>query len=241
MGIEEAQAFSRSMLAGLGTPLPQGRGGERETAWLVRDEGASAHTGEERFHESAYTSKSRGYLHLHNDRAVRPFGLEPDLLALFTHRRALRGGASVLLDGLTLHRVLEREFPQALAELVRPYPVDRRHVTPAGEAEVVWAPVFEACDGRLTVRCNAKRMETAADVTGRPLPPRMRAALDTLREVLARPGLRLTVPLGEGDCLVTDERRILHGRTSYEDHPDPARRRCLIRVMLRRDGPAPRQ
>ncbi|MCX4631903.1 TauD/TfdA family dioxygenase [Streptomyces sp. NBC_01443] len=35
------------------------------------------------------------------------------------------------------------------------------------------------------------------------------------------------------DCLVIDDRRVLHGRTSYEDHADPARRRCLVRVMLR--------
>lgn len=235
LAVGDAQAFAVAMLAPLGTAFVQGsRAGGRERAWLVRDEGVSAHTGEGRFHEDAYTSKSRGYLHLHNDQAVRPFGQDPDLLALFAHRRARRGGASLLLDGRALYRVLAEEHPRALSELSTPYPVDRRHVRPAGEPEVIRVPVFEGVGGRLVVRCNAKRMETACEVTGQPLPEGKRAALDVLKHVLARPSLRIRVLLDDGECLITDDRRILHGRTGYEDHPDPDRRRCLIRLMLRR-------
>ncbi|MGG8410574.1 TauD/TfdA family dioxygenase [Streptomyces sp. 12297] len=234
LAVRDAQSFAVEMLDPLGTALLQGRGGEGERAWLVRDEGVSAHTGEGRFHENAYTSKSRGYLHLHNDQAVRPFGQDPDLLALFAHRRARRGGASLLLDGRALYRILAAEHPRALAELGTPYPVDRRHVTPAGGPEVIRVPVFDTGGGRLVVRCNAKRIETAAELTGDRLPAGQRAALDVLKNVLARPSLRIRVLLDEGDCLLTDDRRVLHGRTAYEDHSDPERRRCLIRLMLRR-------
>ncbi|MCX4808619.1 TauD/TfdA family dioxygenase [Streptomyces sp. NBC_01214] len=234
LAVRDAQAFAVAMLGPLGTALVQGRGGDRERAWLVRDEGVSAHTGEGRFHENAYTSKSRGYLHLHNDRAVQPFGQDPDLLALFTHRRALRGGASLLLDGRTLHQLLAAEHPRALSELSTPYPVDRRHVTPLGEPEVIQVPVFDTVGGRMVVRCNTKRIETAAALTGQPLPEGKQAALDTLKRVLARPSLRIRILLDDGDCLLTDDRRILHGRTAYEDDPAPDRRRCLIRLMLHR-------
>ncbi|WP_328622533.1 TauD/TfdA family dioxygenase [Streptomyces sp. NBC_00354] len=183
MSTGQAQEFGVSMLRHLGEPLPQGRGADTALGWLVRDEGVSAHTDDRRFHEDAYTSKSRGYLHLHNDRAVRPFGQEPDVIALFTHRRARQGGASVLVDGWTLYRLGRAEFPDLLDRLGTRFAFDRRHVTPPGESPVVWAPVFEQADGRIRVRC--------------------------------------------------DDRRVLHGRTSYEDHADPARRRCLVRVMLR--------
>ncbi|MFC9816766.1 TauD/TfdA family dioxygenase [Streptomyces virginiae] len=234
LAVRDAQAFAVAMLGPLGTALVQGRAGDRERAWLVRDEGVSAHTGEGRFHENSYTSKSRGYLHLHNDQAVQPFGQDPDLLALFAHRRALRGGASLLLDGRTLHQVLAAEHPQALSELSTPYPVDRRHVAPPGGPEVIQVPVFDTHGERLVVRCNAKRIETAAELTAQPLPEGQRAALDTLKRVLVRPSLRIRILLDDGDCLLTDDRRILHGRTAYEDHADPDRRRCLIRLMLRR-------
>ncbi|WP_369779638.1 TauD/TfdA family dioxygenase [Streptomyces sp. R33] len=236
MSTAEAQEFGVTMLRHLGEPLPQGRGAETALGWLVRDEGVSAHTDSRRFHEDAYTSKSRGYLHLHNDRAVRPFGQEPDVIALFTHRRARQGGASVLVDGWTLYRLVRAEFPGLLAPLSTPFAFDRRHVTPPGESPVVWAPVFEQVDGRVRVRCNVKRLETGAELSAEPLPPERRAALDALGRLLARPELRVTALLEDGDCLVIDDRRVLHGRTSYEDHADPARRRCLVRVMYRSPG-----
>lgn len=228
----KAQGFARALLAPLGTLLPQGRGKDREEAWLVRDEGISAHTGEERFHQDAYTSKSRGYLHLHNDRAVEPFGHQPDLVALLVHRAAVAGGASVLVDGYTVHAALARAYPRELRALGVPFPFDRRHVTPAGMPPVVHAPILHTRDGRLRIRCNTKRNETAVDLTGRPLTTLQTAALTALKEVLARPDLRITLPLREGDCLVIDDRRILHGRTDYRDHTDPARRRCLVRAMI---------
>ncbi|MBT2510567.1 TauD/TfdA family dioxygenase [Streptomyces sp. ISL-98] len=108
---------------------------------------------------------------------------------------------------------------------------------PPAASPVVWALVFEQVDGRVHVRCNVKRMETAAELTGEQLPPDRHAALDTLRKVLARPELRITILLEDGDCLIVDDRRILHGRMSYEDHGDAARRCCLVRVMLRRHRP----
>ncbi|WP_175408536.1 TauD/TfdA family dioxygenase [Streptomyces sp. TRM64462] len=234
MSTQAAQHFAVSMLRHLGEPLPQGRGPEDITlGWLVRDEGVSAYTDDRRFRENSYTSKSRGYLHLHNDRAVRPFGQEPDCIALLTHRKALRGGASVLVDGWTVHRILRESSPHALDLLTTPYPVDRRHVTPRGESPVVRAPVFAHTDGRVELRCNLKRIDTAAELTGEPLPADRCAALETLRQVLDRPELKVTIPLEEGDCLVIDDRRVLHGRRSYQDHSDTARRRCLVRVMLR--------
>ncbi|MEV0373641.1 TauD/TfdA family dioxygenase [Streptomyces sp. NPDC050636] len=237
MGPADAQRFCESMLSHLGEPLPQGHGGDTALAWLVRDEGVSEYTDDRRFHENAYTSKSRGYLHLHNDQAVRPFGQEPDWIALLTHRRAAQGGASVLVDGWAVHRILQEEFPGELALLSCPFAFDRRHVTPPGRAPVVWAPVFEVRpDGRVHVRCNVTRIETAAELTGEPLSSARRSAVDALKHVVARPELSVTVLLEEGDCLITDDRRILHGRTAYEDHHDVNRRRCLIRVMLRQHG-----
>ncbi|MFI9202886.1 TauD/TfdA family dioxygenase [Streptomyces sp. NPDC053048] len=141
----------------------------------------SAYTDERRFHENTYTSKSRGYLHLHNDRPIRPFGQDPDCVALLSHRKAARGGASVLVDGWTVYRILREEPPAALNLLRTPHSVDRRHVTPPGGDPVVEGPVFEQVGGRVLLRCNTKRIETAAELTGRPLPPGRRAALDSLQ------------------------------------------------------------
>ncbi|KJY33048.1 TauD/TfdA family dioxygenase [Streptomyces sp. NRRL S-495] len=232
MDSAEVRAFSESMLGHLGRPLPQGVGRETALAWLVRDEGVSAYTDDRRFHESAFTSKSRGWLHLHNDQAVQPFGHEPDYLALLAHRKARSGGETVLVDAWSVYQVLRREFPRELDRLQQPFPIDRRHVTPEGADQVVWSPVFEPGGGGLRVRCNVKRIETAFLLTGSTPPSADLAALDALQHVLDRADLRLTLMLEEGDCLLIDDRRVLHGRTGYEDHQALGRRRCLVRVML---------
>ncbi|MGW1373538.1 TauD/TfdA family dioxygenase [Streptomyces sp. NPDC002446] len=232
MTTPDLQRFSESMLGHLGVPLAQGRGTDTARAWLVRDEGVSAYTDDRRFHENAYTSKSRGYLHLHNDGAVQPFGHEPDYVALLAHRRARHGGDSVLVNGWTVHQILQQEFPRELDVLHTSFPFDRRHVAPLGAPPVVWAPVFEEREGRVHVRCNVRRNETADELTGEALSPRKRAALNVLKEVVSRPELRVSILLEEGDCLITDDRRVLHGRTAYEDHAHAALRRCLVRVML---------
>ncbi|MCX5199201.1 TauD/TfdA family dioxygenase [Streptomyces sp. NBC_00249] len=229
---EQVRDTALAMMRPLGRPLPQGTGSDEALAWLVRDEGVSAHTDERRFSESAYTSKSRGYLHLHNDAAVSPFGHEPDYVSLLVHRTARTGGATVLVDALTVHRVLAHDHPHHLALLHTPFAFDRRHVAPPGRPPVVWGPPFAHRDGHLRARCNTVRMRGAYDLLDEPLPADRGAAIDALEAVLHRPELALTLELAEGDCLIVDDHRILHGRTAYEDpEDDPARRRCLVRVM----------
>ncbi|MFI9202815.1 TauD/TfdA family dioxygenase [Streptomyces sp. NPDC053048] len=96
------------------------------------------------------------------------------------------------------------------------------------------------CDGRIRirVRCNARRNETAAELTGEALPPQRRGGLEALKQVLGRSDLRFVLPLEEGDCLVINGRRVLHGRTGYDGYADIDRRRCLVRLMLEcRDQP----
>ncbi|MFJ8310267.1 MULTISPECIES: TauD/TfdA family dioxygenase [unclassified Streptomyces] len=234
MTTTQAQELAAALCRPLGGLLRQGRGSDTAITWLVRDEGVSAYTDGRRFTEGAYTSKSRGDLHLHNDTAVTPFGAEPDYIALLAHRAARRGGDSLLADAVTVHRVLARDYPRELALLHTPFAFDRRHVTPPGRQPVVWGPPFDAAAGRIRVRCNVRRMRSAYDLLGEPLPPERSAAIDALDEVLTCPGIAISIPLAEGDCLLVDDRRILHGRTTYEDHEDPSRRRCLVRVMVQK-------
>ncbi|MFI6978986.1 TauD/TfdA family dioxygenase [Embleya sp. NPDC050154] len=64
---------------------------------------------------------------------------------------------------------------------------------------------------------------------GEPLTPAQIEAPDAVDEVLGDESLFLRLPLRRGDLLVLDNTTVLHGRTSFVDHPDPLRRRCLAR------------
>jgi alpha-ketoglutarate-dependent taurine dioxygenase len=55
------------------------------------------------------------------------------------------------------------------------------------------------------------------------------AELDRLN---ADPRFALTMDLQPGDMQFLNNHVTMHSRTEYQDHPDPARRRDLIRVWL---------
>ena len=239
MTTDEAQRFAPEFLAAVGQPLLQGLGDEATLGWLVRDEGmrrfqATASKGAPEYQTGVFTSKTPDALEVHNDAAMKPYGNDVDLVGLLAHRTAKAGGESILISTHTAYAVLRQEYPRELDRLCRPFAFERGHILPPGEDRVLWEPVFKLGDGRLQVRCNRQRIEMAPAVTGISLGEEDTAALDALDAVLARPELQLSLLLAEGDCLVTDEHAVLHGRSAFVDHPEPDRRRCLVRVQMKR-------
>ena len=238
MTTDQVQRFAPEFLEAVGQPLLQGLGDEATLGWLVRDEGmrrfrSTVADGAPRY-QSVYTSKTPDHLEVHNDAAMKPYGHDVDLVGLLAHRTAKAGGESILISTHSVYAVLRREYPRELERLCRPFAFERGHVIPPGENRVLWEPVFKLADGRLEVRCNRQRIEMAPAVTGIALGDEDVAALDALDAILARPELQLSLLLEEGDCLVTDEHAVLHGRSAFVDHPEPDRRRCLVRVQLQR-------
>ncbi|HKI16657.1 MAG TPA: TauD/TfdA family dioxygenase, partial [Isosphaeraceae bacterium] len=59
-------------------------------------------------------------------------------------------------------------------------------------------------------------------------------ALDALDRTLARSDLRVEFMLRPGDMLLINNRWLLHNRTAFEDHTEPALRRHYVRLWLRR-------
>jgi hypothetical protein len=57
-------------------------------------------------------------------------------------------------------------------------------------------------------------------------------ALDALQRLAASPEFHLDMSIGEGDIQFLNNRIILHGRTGYEDWPELASRRHLMRMWL---------
>ena len=60
--------------------------------------------------------------------------------------------------------------------------------------------------------------------------------------MLNRPALRAEFALEPGQVYFINNRWILHNRTAFEDHPEPERRRHLVRLWLEAgngESPAP--
>jgi hypothetical protein len=94
-------------------------------------------------------------------------------------------------------------------------------------------PIYEEQDGRLFGKWNRNRVASAQKLDGVPqLTPDRREAMDLLDEVLRRPELMYSMWLEPGDMQILSNLTMLHSRTDFEDHDDPARKRLFFRLWL---------
>jgi alpha-ketoglutarate-dependent taurine dioxygenase len=67
---------------------------------------------------------------------------------------------------------------------------------------------------------------------GKPLEPLQQAALDFLDSLAYDPDIHLDMDLQRGDMQLCNNYTVLHSRTTFEDWPEPERRRHMIRLWL---------
>jgi hypothetical protein len=158
------------------------------------------------------------------------FHMDPvDVVGLLCLRAAVSGGASRIVSALAVHNVMLDERPDLVAPRYRGFHNSRR-----GHGESTTpnrVPVF--ADGGCGLECYHLPITIRQAVEeGYRLSAREREAIAYLEAVAARPGLHLDMDFREGDIQFLNNRTILHARTDYLDHADPALRRHLLRLWL---------
>jgi hypothetical protein len=160
-----------------------------------------------------------------------------DAVGLLCLRAARAGGASRLVSSVTVYNELLRRRPDLVARLYEPFCLDRRNEQ--GDAGPGWVPVIpcRSAGGKLRTFYHSDYFRSVtrhADV------PRFSAAeqelLDLYEAIAAEPELRLDMQFAPGDIQLVSNHVILHARTAYEDWPDPARKRHLLRLWLTLDA-----
>lgn len=217
---DECELIYWGLGAHLGRPVSQNARGH--LLGHVRDEG--------RMHAdpNARGYQTRERMDFHTDM------LPIDLLGLFCLRTAMSGGASKLVSALTIHNVLREERPDLLEALYGAFHIDWRGEEPAGEQPWFTLPMFSACDGRVTTRIVSLPYYDSAARHGERCRPTaiQREALEMVQEIANRPELMLTMDFQEGDIQLINNHILLHAREAYEDHPEPARKRHLLRMWI---------
>jgi alpha-ketoglutarate-dependent taurine dioxygenase len=212
----------------IGRLLPQNASGEMVRE--VRDRGTRIGEGRNtRYSDSRFG----GNLHTDGAEASHPV---PEYFALLCARPAKQGGALQLVHVRDVCRRLG-DRPDLLAALREPYHFDRRGDEAPGESPTTRKAVLFDDDGQVGVTYLRKYIEAGharddvPDLTARQI-----AALDALDEAIADPGLTLEDTMRAGELAIFANRRVLHGRTEFVDHDDPALARLLYRTWIRRDA-----
>ncbi|MDP1672976.1 MAG: TauD/TfdA family dioxygenase [Burkholderiales bacterium] len=203
-----------------GTPVSQNARGH--LLGHVRDEGRQIED------PNARAYQTNGRMDFHTDM------LPIDVLGLFCLRTAKSGGASKLTSALTIHNVLREERPDLLEVLYGLFHLDWRGEEPAGEEPWFSIPMFSECEGRITARiCSLVYYESAARFGEQYRPTALqREVLLAVQEIANRPELMLSMDFQEGDIQLINNHTMLHAREAYEDYPEPARQRHLLRMWI---------
>jgi len=203
----------------LGEALSQNVRGER--LGHVRDEGLDIRS-----------TSVRGY----QTNAAQSFHTDigGDVLGLMCLQGAMSGGASRLASSMTVYNELLRRYPWYIALLYKNFDIDWRGEEPGDAAPVYREPIFSYFEERLSCRFAPRFIRSAPQKTGVPL---SEVELDALGivEALAEESC-FEIPFEPGDIQLINNYVIVHGRTGYQDHPDDARKRHLLRLWLRVPG-----
>ena len=200
-----------------GVARPQGKASQFLSA--VRDAGVTYRSGRGRGYSSA------AELDFHTDSA--------DIVLLTCYNVAKSGGESMVSSSVTAHNVMVKERPELAALLREPLYFSRQQEQAPHEAPCYRNPVWDEAEGVLCSKWNRNRVFTAQAIEGVPsLTAEQREAMDLLDDILRRPALMHRMYLRPGDMQMLNNHVTLHSRTEFEDHDDPALKRCLFRLWL---------
>jgi hypothetical protein len=160
----------------------------------------------------------------------------PEIVVLLCRRAARAGGHSRVASFHTLHNELLARHPEALPRLYQPFWFDRQREFHAGEAPVFAAPVFRDAGAALHARFSAHQIRGGYALKGAPLDNEGAVATAALLDLFDEEDLSADFDLEPGQMQFVDNRVLGHARTQFEDHPEPERRRHLVRLWLRDHG-----
>jgi hypothetical protein len=159
-----------------------------------------------------------------------------DLVGLLCLQTARSGGLSALVSSTTLYNELRARRPELAAGLFEPLATDRRGEVPAGAKPYFEIPVFNWFAGRLSAIYQRQYIDSAQRFADAPrLSALLVEALDLLDTLSNDPALHFTMALEPGDMQFVHNHVLLHDRTAFDDWPEPARRRHLLRLWLAPD------
>ena len=162
-----------------------------------------------------------------------------DIVGLLCLNTAKSGGLSSFVSSVKLYNEMLRINPELAAVLTRPVPRTRWGELDDGQLPWAETPVFHPHAGTVITSYVRSAIRKSQDIPGVPrITAEQEAAFDLLDQLAQDPSLHLDMDFAAGDMQFLNNHWMLHSRTAYEEHSDPAKRRHLLRLWLAcEDGP----
>ncbi len=156
-----------------------------------------------------------------------------DVVGLYCLQTARTGGLSRVASSVSIHNEILRRDPALVERLYEPFPHNRQNEEAPDEPPFYLAPVYSLRDGHFAARYIRNHVRSSQLRTDTPrLDARGHRALDVIQELAEADAFRFDMVLQPGDMQFVNNHVLVHSRTHFEDHEDPARRRHLLRLWL---------
>jgi len=190
----------------------------------IKDVGKSMQTGG-RYHET----KEGGSHHTDSPQ----WEDVPDYLGLFCVHNAKKGGTNLFLSAYTIHNRILKGRKDLLNILYEKFHFDKRGEFKEGESSTVFEPIFKFKDGKLYFRYLRNYIDAGHDIQNQPLSESQKEALTYLDNSMLEEDMIMSYDLKPDDMVFSDNHRVVHGRTTFEDHNDPDLKRLMLRTWIK--------
>lgn len=161
-----------------------------------------------------------------------------DIVGLMCLQTPKSGGLSSIVSTVAVHNEMLRRRPDLVAALAGPIYWDRRGEVPDGKDPWYVLPVFNYYKGYFSCRYGRQYIDSTQRFEQVPrLTPLQFEALDVMDALLAELHMKMQFEIGDIQFLFNHV--TLHGRTAFENWPEPERARHLLRLWLSIDGERP--
>ena len=171
---------------------------------------------------------TRGYL-TRNELRFHSDGC--DYVGLLCLRTSKSGGESLVASSITIYNRMLEVRPDLVDVLTRDFYRSRKGDVNPGDEPWFRQPVFSFNAGYFSATGAGSGIDKAMGLPG--VPPMTEAQKDAIalyREVAAE--CAAVIPFRQGDVQFLNNWVTLHSRRAYEDWPDPASKRHLLRLWL---------
>ena len=179
--------------------------------------------------------KQRGYqtratMDYHNDQA--------NVVGLLCIQTAKRGGESKVVSSVSVYNELIRRRPDLLQTLMQSYHWSMMGEVDEHESPYYLSPVFSFREGYLSTSFGPIHIRKGHDLPEAPdMTPLQAEAIQVMEDICE--DLHYAMQLEVGDMQFLNNMVALHTRNSFEDWPEPERRRRLWRLWLTVPGLRP--
>ncbi len=154
-----------------------------------------------------------------------------DVVVLLCLQKAKSGGLSSVASSVAVYNEMLRRRPDLVEELIKPWYRDRRGEIPPGKKPWFELPIFNFPDGYFSTSWAGYYIRSAQRFDELPrFTDRQTEALDTFSATATE--LSHHIAFEPGDILFLHNHVTVHARTHYDDHPEPERKRHLLRLWL---------